>query len=180
MKIRLSLLGAGVLALVVVIWWAQRRTPEGATTGSVVPAPQAALSPASTLPPSPAAEQPPAPQPLPPTEPSPAPAVAMPVPASPEAQAEVEKVGLMLRDFRTLFGENPVGTNAEIMKSIMGGNAKGATLGPPQNMRVNDNGELLDQWGTPIFFHALSRTQMEIRSAGPDGVMWNGDDVLLK
>jgi len=92
----------------------------------------------------------------------------------------VDKVGLMLRDFRTLFGENPVGTNAEIMKNVMGGNAKGANLGPPPGMRVNENGELLDQWGTPVFFHALSRTQMEIRSAGPDGMMWNGDDVVLK
>jgi len=92
----------------------------------------------------------------------------------------VDKVGLMLPALRTIFRENRVGTNDEIMKNVMGGNAKGANLGPPPGMRVNENGELLDQWGTPVFFHALSRTQMEIRSAGPDGMMWNGDDVVLK
>jgi hypothetical protein len=45
---------------------------------------------------------------------------------------------------------------------------------------MNSNGELMDRWGTPIFFHALSKDQMEIRSAGPDRVMWTADDVILK
>lgn len=83
----------------------------------------------------------------------------------------------MLRDYRTLNGENPVGTNAEIMKSIMGGNPRGAVLGPPAGMTVNGGGELLDRWGTPYFFHSLTRDLMEIRSAGPDRRMWNGDDL---
>lgn len=86
----------------------------------------------------------------------------------------------MLSDYRQMMGENPVGTNAEIMKSLMGGNKKGAMLGPPQGMGLNGNGELVDRWGTPIFFHALSKDHMEIRSAGPDGVMWTGDDVVFK
>ncbi len=93
---------------------------------------------------------------------------------------ELDKVNLMFRDYRTLMGENPVGTNAEIMKAIMGGNPKGAVLGPPDGMSVNGSGELVDHWGTPFFFHQLSGTHMEVRSAGPDGVMWTSDDVILK
>jgi hypothetical protein len=93
---------------------------------------------------------------------------------------DIEKIKLMLRDYRTLMGENPVGTNAEIMKSIVGANPKGAKLGPPEDMSLNNYGELVDPWGTPYFFHQLSGTQMEIRSAGPDRKMWTHDDVLSK
>ena len=98
--------------------------------------------------------------------------------AAPAVAADMEKIGLMLRDFRTFEGENPTGTNAEIMKSLMGDNSRGATLGPPEGMTVNGNGELVDQWGTPFFFHAVSRDVMEIRSAGPDRRMWNDDDLM--
>jgi hypothetical protein len=112
---------------------------------------------------------------------------APPVPIAPaptgkvaEAWADLDKTNRMLRDYRTLMGENPVGTNAEIMKAIMGANPKGATLGPPDGMSLNGSGELIDQWGTPLFFHQISGTHMEIRSAGPDGKMWTNDDLILK
>jgi hypothetical protein len=86
----------------------------------------------------------------------------------------------MVRDYRTRFGENPVGNNAEIMQSVMGGNKKGAQLGPPQGQKLNAEGELVDRWGTPYFFHQLSKSDMEIRSAGPDRVMWTPDDQVTK
>lgn len=102
--------------------------------------------------------------------------------ADPEVRAaaaiDVDKVGLMLRDYRTLMGTNPVGTNAEIMKAVMGGNPRQATLGPPEGQHLNANGELIDRWGTPYFFHQLSGTDTQIRSAGPDRKMWTADDVL--
>ena len=48
-----------------------------------------------------------------------------PLPLAPASQAEVkaelEEVQFMLRDFRTRMGENPVGSNAEIMYTVMGG-----------------------------------------------------------
>lgn len=91
---------------------------------------------------------------------------------------EFDKITVMLRDYRTLFGENPVGTNAEIMQAIMGGNPKGAMLGPAEGQTVNETGELIDRWGTPYFFHQLSGDLMEIRSAGEDHRMWTGDDLV--
>jgi hypothetical protein len=94
------------------------------------------------------------------------------------ATVELDKVGLMLRDYRTLMGENPSGTNAEIMKTVMGGNPKKAQLGPPEGQVVNGNGDLVDRWGTPYFFHQLSSTNMEIRSAGPDRILWTDDDLI--
>ncbi len=94
-----------------------------------------------------------------------------------ELAGDFDKITLMFRDYRTVFGENPVGTNAEIMKSIMAGNPKGATFGPPEGQSTNDRGELTDRWGTPYFFHQLTRDLIEVRSAGPDGRMWNDDDI---
>lgn len=94
--------------------------------------------------------------------------------------ADLDKLTLMFRDYRTLFGENPVGTNAEIMKAVMGGNPRGATLGPPEGQSLNDRGELTDRWGTPYFFHQLSKDLMEIHSAGPDRIMGTGDDSVVK
>ena len=96
----------------------------------------------------------------------------------PEAAPDFDKISLMFRNFRTLTGENPTGTNAEIMAAILGGNPKGAKLGPPEGQEINADGELIDRWGTPYFFHQLSKDKMEIRSAGPDKRMWNEDDII--
>jgi len=37
---------------------------------------------------------------------------------------------------------------------------------------------LIDRWGTPYFFHVLSNTGMEIRSAGQDGEFYTEDDAI--
>lgn len=92
----------------------------------------------------------------------------------------IDQIHLMFRNYRAATGESPVGTNAEIMKSIMGGNSKGAMLGPPEGQTVNGNGELLDSWGTPYFFHQLTSDVIEIHSAGPDQRLWTEDDVVSK
>ena len=103
-------------------------------------------------------------------------------PPTPEPQAaiELDKVRLMLRDYRTLYHENPVGTNAEIMKAVMGGNPKQAQLGPPEGQSMSADGQVVDRWGTPYFFHQLSSDLMEIRSAGPDKTLWTSDDIVTK
>ncbi len=100
----------------------------------------------------------------------------------PEAQglAELENVRIMLRDYRTRMGDNPVGSNAEIMQAVMGRNPAAARLGPPPGQSLNAAGELLDPWGTPWFFHQLSAQQMEVRSAGPDKILWSADDLAGK
>jgi hypothetical protein len=65
--------------------------------------------------------------------------------------------------------------------ALNGDNPKGVHfLNPEKGMRVNDRGELVDPWGTPFFFHQLSGTQTEIRSAGPDKQMWTADDLVIK
>lgn len=96
------------------------------------------------------------------------------------AVQEAEAVALNLRHFGQRFGGNPVGTNAEIVQVLNGRNPQGARYLPREIMRLNGQGELLDHYGTPYFFHALSATEMEIRSAGADRTMWTADDIVVK
>jgi hypothetical protein len=149
---------------------AAETVPGTATSPATPKAPAPAASAAASS--SPRAQSIPTPVPL---------AKAAPRPPTPDdpAMLEIDRVSLMIRDYRTLAGENPVGTNAEIMAALMGDNPKHARLGPPDGARLNEKGELLDRWGTPYFFHQLSRDHMEIRSAGEDKVMWTEDDPII-
>ena len=96
------------------------------------------------------------------------------------ASVNAIRVRRMVTDYHTLAGENPVGTNAEIMAALMGKNPRGAVLGPPDGVELNRQGELVDEWGTPYFFHQLSRDLMEIHSAGPDKIMGTPDDIVVR
>jgi hypothetical protein len=87
----------------------------------------------------------------------------------------------VFRQYQARFGGNPVGTNLEITRALNGGNAGQVIfLNPEDGMRLNDQGELIDNWGTPFFFHQLSATRMEIHSAGPDRRMWTADDLVVQ
>lgn len=120
-----------------------------------------------------------------------APAAATPNPSAPPAPAstpdaterallDMDQVILMIRDYRTIEGTNPVGTNSEIMKAVMGGNSREAKLGPPEGQSLNGLGELVDRWGTAYFFHQMSATHMEIHSAGPDKAFGTPDDLIQR
>jgi hypothetical protein len=93
----------------------------------------------------------------------------------------LENMRMAVRNYGSMFGGNPVGTNPEITQALNGANPKEVKFLDPENgMRVNSNGELVDSWGTPFFFHQLSANEMEIRSAGPDKQMWTADDLVIK
>lgn len=92
----------------------------------------------------------------------------------------LENMRTSFRQFASVFGGNPVGTNQEITRALMGDNPKHVNFLKADGNRVNSNGELVDVWGTPYFFHQLSGTLMEIRSAGPDRQMWTDDDLVIR
>ena len=92
----------------------------------------------------------------------------------------LENMRTVIRQYGTMFGGNPVGTNPEITKALQGDNPKHINFLKADGNRLNTNGELVDPWGTPYFFHQLSGTEMEIRSAGPDRVMYTTDDLVIK
>ena len=82
--------------------------------------------------------------------------------------------------YGSMFKGNPVGTNPEITASLNGNNPKQVKfISLESGLQINEKGEMVDPWGTPFFFHQLSARDMEIRSAGPDKVMWTDDDLVV-
>jgi hypothetical protein len=51
---------------------------------------------------------------------------------------------------------------------------------PAHHPVFNEQGQLVDRWGTPLFFHATARDRLDIRSAGPDKSLWTEDDLHRK
>jgi len=110
---------------------------------------------------------------------------AEPIPETPESTSlptatVLENMRTSIRQYAAAFGENPVGTNPEITGALAGQNAKQIHFLKSDGNRVNSKGELVDTWGTPYFFHQISGHQMEIRSAGPDRVMYTPDDLVIR
>lgn len=82
--------------------------------------------------------------------------------------------------YRFAFKENPVGVeNFEFTQSLRGKNPKSVIFVADDSPALKGN-ELVDRWGTPYFFHPISRDQIEITSAGPDKTLWTNDDIELK
>jgi hypothetical protein len=71
----------------------------------------------------------------------------------------------------------PLGANEELVAALRGKNAVGLEFVSGESAALNEKGQLVDRWGTPLFFHARARDEVDIRSAGPDREMWTGDDV---
>lgn len=97
-----------------------------------------------------------------------------------EPNTVVQNMSRAIRQYGEMFGGNPVGNNQEITSQLSGKNPKHINfISVDAGMRVNGNGELVDPWGTPYFFHQLSGADTEIHSAGPDRVMWTTDDIVV-
>lgn len=94
------------------------------------------------------------------------------------ARDDLEMLTVLVGEFRRLLGENPVGDNDEITAALAGANPKHlALVSPSVTKRVAPQGQLLDRWGHPYFFHARSGSSMQIISAGPDGMLRTKDDL---
>jgi hypothetical protein len=71
----------------------------------------------------------------------------------------------------------PLGANEDWAALFRGQNAAHARLLADSNVALSSQGQLIDRWGTPLFFHALGGGRYEVRSAGPDGKLWTDDDL---
>jgi hypothetical protein len=82
--------------------------------------------------------------------------------------------------YRLMYRENPVAeSNISIIEALTGKNQHNMVVFPDDHPDLNAQGQLLDRWGTPYFFHALSSTQMDILSAGADRKRGTLDDIKL-
>jgi len=95
-------------------------------------------------------------------------------------QTVLDKARVTIHNYHAAFGENPVGTNPEIAAALQGKNPKQINFLAESGLRLNGKGEIVDGYGTPVFFHQISGNEMEIRSAGPDKVMWTADDMVTR
>lgn len=97
------------------------------------------------------------------------------------AATVLDNMRVVIHSYGATFGENPVGNNAEITAALAGKNPRQINfIIDIAGLRVNENGELVDAYGTPFFFHQLSAKVMEIHSAGEDRKMWTFDDLVTK
>jgi hypothetical protein len=71
----------------------------------------------------------------------------------------------------------PLSANEDWADLFRGKNGAREEFLPAQHVALNDKGQLIDRWQTPLFFHALGGGRYEIRSAGPDKTMWTADDL---
>lgn len=98
--------------------------------------------------------------------------------AAPEDDVQI--LDAILGFYRLVYRSNPVaGENIEVMRALTGKNPHKISVFPSDHPDLNKEGELLDRWGSPYYFHALSATRMDIWSAGPDGKRNTGDDLKL-
>jgi len=193
---------SGVVAVIAlaagVMWIAKPDKPVAADqAGADGTTPQFRLPPRAPSQPSSPAEQvemeSPSSEPVVMTEAAPAPPkpVALASLAEPPAGPELapgltpmtvmENVRTTFRNYSARFGGNPVGTNQEITRTLNGANPGNTPfLQTEDGLVTNERGELVDNWGTPYFFHQLSRIEIEIHSAGPDRKMWTADDLVTK
>lgn len=173
----------GIAAAAVLIWYVGRPAEKAPPAAAAKPG--APAVPVAAAPPKATAASPTTVSPSSTSLPPPAPTGPQVVPRPPPQQeaperAEAEAIALNLRHYGQRFGGNPVGTNAEIVKELNGGNPQKARYLPQEHLRLNEQGELLDSFGTPYFFHQLSSAEMEVRSAGPDKTLWTPDDIAVK
>lgn len=106
----------------------------------------------------------------------------MPRYAEPEVPAEEDLTSLAhaMENFALLVKGNdplPLGANEEIAAALRGKNKAKFRALPDDSRAFNAAGQLVDRWGSPLFFHANSRDRIDIRSAGPDRRMWTTDDL---
>lgn len=71
----------------------------------------------------------------------------------------------------------PLSANEDWADLLRGNNQAHERFLPDQHTALNAQGQLVDRWGTPLFFHALGGGRFELRSAGPDRKLWTADDI---
>jgi len=82
---------------------------------------------------------------------------------------------LGLQQYREFVGSYPTGNNVTIAKALLGRTEKKVLILAVRKSDMNDKGEILDPWGTPLRFY-FSDNEVMIRSAGPNKV-WEDSNV---
>jgi hypothetical protein len=95
---------------------------------------------------------------------------------------DVENLFVGLQKFKETVGTYPLGGNADIAKAMKGNNAKNVIILVGRKNELNEKGEIVDPWGTPLRIY-FSDAGVLIRSAGPnrrfdDSTIMEADDFI--
>jgi hypothetical protein len=95
--------------------------------------------------------------------------------------AAVRRVHALIGSFLTAVKEPyrpPLGDNRDVVRALTGGNRYGDVFLATNDPAINMRGEWTDPWGRPYHLHARSAGAIDVRSAGPDGVLFTADDLI--
>ena len=96
-----------------------------------------------------------------------------------DTRSDMVQVHEMLRYYALAHDlQMPTGINAEITRALQLPDDLGLRLIEPGHPAINDDGEIVDRWGSPYDFHAESPMRTTIRSAGPDCALHTSDDLV--
>lgn len=104
--------------------------------------------------------------------------------ASPQGSVEqdLQYVERLLMSVRTLVKTQDPGrmaVNEDVVDVLLGRNNYKIAFLPPSHPAINDAGQLIDRWNTPLFFHLEAADRLDVRSAGPDQTLFTPDDCYL-
>ncbi|MHA3775074.1 hypothetical protein ACXR0O_26430 [Verrucomicrobiota bacterium sgz303538] len=89
---------------------------------------------------------------------------------------------LAMKAYYDEFGSVPIGSNAEIMRTLFGYNPRKITFFEISSPWVSPGGELVDPWGMPYCIDISDPTKLRIYSFGPnkrdEGGIEQSDDVV--
>jgi len=95
--------------------------------------------------------------------------------------SDCDNLILGIQQYKEFVGSYPTGSNQQIVKSLLGQTDKKVLILAVRRSDLNDKGEIVDPWGTPMQFY-FSHNEVLIRSAGPnkaweDSAIGTADDL---
>jgi hypothetical protein len=90
--------------------------------------------------------------------------------------ADADALILGIQQYKEFVGTYPSGNNIQIAQALQGRTERKVLILAVRKSDMNDKGEILDPWGTPLQFY-FSHNEVMIRSAGPNKV-WEDSAVL--
>lgn len=82
---------------------------------------------------------------------------------------DAETLIMGIQQYKEFVGTYPEGNNSSIAKALLGQTEKKVLILAVRRSDLNDKGEILDPWGTPVQFY-FSHNEVMIRSAGPNKI----------
>jgi hypothetical protein len=95
---------------------------------------------------------------------------------------DVENLFIGLQKYKERVGAYPIGGNAQVAKALQGNNEKNVIILVGRKTEMNEKGEFVDPWGTPLRIY-FSDLGVLVRSAGPnrrfdDSTVMEADDFI--